>query len=106
METEAVLNNLEKSVKRTDSHLDKIAWKLDECEKEVIDITYDENKESESVLHLLETVTQVKQHYENLRKEISEVQELQKQVQDSLRDSTAQVQTRCRALRMKLIGYQ
>lgn len=57
-------------------------------------------------MHLLETVTQVKQHYENLRKEISEVQELQKQVQDSLRDSTMQVQTRCRALRMKLIGYQ
>lgn len=31
-------------VKRTDTHLDKIVWKLDECEKEVTEITYDENK--------------------------------------------------------------
>lgn len=37
----------------------------------------------ESIMHLLETVTQVKEHYEHLRKELSEVQTLQKQVQAS-----------------------
>jgi hypothetical protein len=57
-----------------------------------------------SVLKLLRSVNQVREEYENLRREISEVQQLQKQLTDTLRLQLRQVQGRFGTLRDKIIG--
>jgi hypothetical protein len=57
-----------------------------------------------SVLKLLRSVNQVREEYENLRREISEVQQLQKQLSDSLRLQLRQVQGTFGTLRDKIIG--
>jgi hypothetical protein len=46
----------------------------------------------------------VREEYENLRREISEVQQLQKQLSDSLRLQLRQVQGTFGTLRDKIIG--
>jgi hypothetical protein len=56
-----------------------------------------------SVLKLLRSVNQVREEYENLRREISEVQQLQKQLSDSLRLQLRQVQGTFGTLRDRII---
>jgi hypothetical protein len=56
------------------------------------------------MLNLLQSVEQVREEYENLRQEISEVQQLQKQLSDTLHLQLRQVQGTFGALRDKMIG--
>jgi hypothetical protein len=62
------------------------------------------NVQQVSVLKLLRSVKQVREEYENLRREISEVQQLQKQLSDSLHLQLRQVQGTFGTLRDKIIG--
>lgn len=57
-----------------------------------------------SVLSLLQSVTQVKEDYANLRRDLNEVQELQRQVQNTVRYKAMQVQQRYQALRNRIIS--
>ncbi|XP_069685632.1 uncharacterized protein [Periplaneta americana] len=101
---EAAVVQLEESVQKADKKLDVIAWKLDQYEKQVVHVDGSElATEQVSVLKLLRSVNQVREEYENLRREISEVQQLQKQLSDSLRLQLRQVQGTFGTLRDKII---
>ncbi|XP_069685634.1 uncharacterized protein [Periplaneta americana] len=100
---EAAVVQLEESVQKADKKLDVIAWKLDQYEKQVVHVDGSELATEVSVLKLLRSVNQVREEYENLRREISEVQQLQKQLSDSLRLQLRQVQGTFGTLRDKII---
>lgn len=59
-----------------------------------------------SVLRLLHSVHQVTKDYQNLRQEILEVQQLQKQLSDSLRAQLTQVHGHFNLLRNKIVGHK
>ena len=58
-----------------------------------------------SVLRLLRSVTQVKEEYQVLRQDIQEVQQLQKQLTESLRAQLVQVHGHFNILRNRIIGH-
>jgi predicted nucleic acid-binding Zn-ribbon protein len=101
---EAAVVRLEESVLKADKTLDTIAWKLDEYEKQVVHVDSNEHSTQVSVLKLLRSVQQVREEYESLRREISEVQQLQKQLSDTLHLQLQQVQGTFGTLRDKIIG--
>lgn len=100
MEMKAAAENLEKTVQNADNKLDLIAWKIEQYENELkwVDST------EVSILKLLRSVNQVKEEYENLRREISEVQQLQKQLSDSLRIQLKEVQGKMGSLKHKIVA--
>lgn len=55
------------------------------------------------MLGLLKSVTQVKEEYQSLRQDIHEVQQLQKQLSQSLRMQLKQVHSRYNLLRSKIV---
>ncbi|XP_077295939.1 uncharacterized protein LOC143918100 [Arctopsyche grandis] len=96
---EAAVVDLENSVKRTDERLDMMAWKIDTVERQISEP--DQNPET-SVMRLLKSVTEVRNDYQNLRREILEVQELQKQVGDRLKQQVQQVHGRFSSLKERI----
>lgn len=58
------------------------------------------------MLRLLRSVTQVKEEYQTLRQDILEVQQLQKQLSDSLKIQMNQVHGHFNILRNKLLGQK
>lgn len=96
---ESIIVHLEQSVQKADGKLDMIAWQIDAFEKEFI---IDPNSEI-SVLHLLRSVHQVTKDYQNLRQEILEVQQLQKQLSDSLKAQLCQMHGHFNLLRNKIV---
>lgn len=56
-------------------------------------------------MRLLRSVTQVKEEYEVLRQDIQEVQQLQKQLTDSLKAQLTQVHGHFNVLRNRIIGH-
>jgi len=101
---EAAVVRLEESVLKADKALGTIAWKLDEYEKKVVHVDGNEHATQVSVLKLLRSVQQVREEYESLRREISEVQQLQKQLSDTLHLQLRQVQGTFGTLRDRIIG--
>ncbi|XP_058789223.1 uncharacterized protein LOC131663126 [Phymastichus coffea] len=97
---ESAIMNLEQSVQKADGKLDMISWQIDAFEKEF----QDTESEPVSVLRLLRSVTQVKEEYEVLRQDIHEVQQLQKQLTDSLKAQLLQVHGHFNILRNKIVG--
>lgn len=85
-------------MKTADEKLDNLGMKVENIEKEM----YKEDTDIE-VFKLLQSVTEVKNDYQNLRKEIMEVQELQKQLTSSLRTQLKLVQGRFNYLRDKIV---
>lgn len=84
-------------VRNTDEKLDNLGVKVENIEKEM----FKEDADIE-VFKLLQSVTEVKNDYQNLRKEIMEVQELQKQLTCSLRQQLKLVQGRFNYLKDKI----
>ncbi|XP_012284964.1 uncharacterized protein LOC105702171 [Orussus abietinus] len=97
---ESTIVHLEESVQKADGKLDVLAWQIDAVEKELQD------SDKVSVLKLLHSVTQVKKEYQMLQQDISEVQQLQKQLSDSLRAQLSQVQGHFNILREKITGQK
>lgn len=64
-------------------HLDNVASRLTEVERTLQ--TGEEEVDNVCVMELLESVTGVKHEYENLQKDIKEVQQLQREMASSLR---------------------
>ncbi|XP_075218087.1 uncharacterized protein LOC142322882 [Lycorma delicatula] len=101
MNLEPAITHLEKTVMKADSRLDDISWKLDLFETEICHaVVADDAKVS--VMNLLDSVTQVKEEYEHLKREIIELQALQRVVRDTLRLKAMKVQQRMIALRTKI----
>lgn len=75
------------------------------CFKRYLFIQYFEILQAVSVLRLLRSVTQVKEEYEVLRQDIQEVQQLQKQLTDSLKSQLIQVHGHFNVLRNRIIGH-
>ncbi|XP_015593002.1 uncharacterized protein LOC107266737 [Cephus cinctus] len=96
---ESAIVHLEQSVQKADGKLDMIAWQIDSFEKE-----FQDPDNEISVLRLLRSVTQVKEEYQTLRQDILEVQQLQKQLSESLRAQLLQVQGHFNILRNKIVG--
>lgn len=85
-------------MKCADKKLDNLAITVDNIEK---DILSDHGAQVE-VNNLLKTVTDVKNDYQNLRQNILEVQDLQKQLSTSLQTQLQLLQLKCNLLREKL----
>ncbi|KAK4878422.1 hypothetical protein RN001_010928 [Aquatica leii] len=83
---EEAVGNLEKQMQKADEKLDSLTMQVIHVEHEILN---DDGTEVE-VNNLLKSVTDVKNDYQNLRKEVSEVQDLQKQVH-LIRKQTLQV---------------
>lgn len=64
------------------THLDTVALRLTEVEKTLL--FDDDVVDNVSVMEVLESVTEVKNEYQNLQKDIKEVQQLQKEMTASL----------------------
>lgn len=77
------LGDLEKCVDTAGTQLDSLALKLTDVEKN-LDENDMEGLET-GMMELLESVTEVKNEYQNLRKDLQEVQQLQKEMTCSLR---------------------
>ncbi|XP_043267104.1 uncharacterized protein [Venturia canescens] len=98
---DATIVNLEQSVKDADGKLGMITWRIDAFEKE-----FQDPDNEVSVLRLLRSVTQVKEEYQTLRQDILEVQQLQKQLSDSLKTQLTQVHGHFNILRNKILGQK
>lgn len=71
-----------KQVQCAGSHLDLVQTRLTQVEKTLL--FDDDLVDSVSVMEVLESVTEVKHEYQNLHKDIKEVQQLQKEMTASL----------------------
>lgn len=71
-----------KQVQCAGSHLDLVQTRLTQVEKTLL--FDDDVVDSVSVMEVLESVTEVKNEYKNLHKDIKEVQQLQKEMTASL----------------------
>ncbi|KXJ73778.1 uncharacterized protein LOC109404512 [Aedes albopictus] len=77
------LGDLEKCVDTAGTQLDSLALKITDVEKNLDD--NDMEGLETGMMELLESVTEVKNEYQNLRKDLQEVQQLQKEMTCSLR---------------------
>ncbi|XP_055644110.1 uncharacterized protein LOC129780153 [Toxorhynchites rutilus septentrionalis] len=77
------LGDLEKCVDTAGTQLDTLALKITDVER---NLDGNDMEELESgMMELLESVTEVKNEYQNLQKDLQEVQQLQKEMTCSLR---------------------
>ncbi|EAA09298.4 AGAP004293-PA [Anopheles gambiae str. PEST] len=95
------LCDLEKCVYTAGVQLDSLAVKLTDVERN-LDENELESIENESVMELLESVTEVKNEYQNLRKDLQEVQQLQKEMTNSLRYQLRNMTQTFRGLKKKI----
>ncbi|XP_058057647.1 uncharacterized protein LOC131208777 isoform X2 [Anopheles bellator] len=95
------LCNLEQCVDTAGTQLDSLAIKLVDVERN-LDENELESLENESVMELLESVTEVKNEYQNLRKDLQEVQQLQKEMTCSLRYQLRNMTQTFRVLKKKI----
>lgn len=85
-------------MKKTDQKLDDLATQVGHIETEIFS---EDNAEIE-VNNLLKSVNEVKNNYQNLRKEIVEVQDLQKQLSSSLQLQLKMMQAKFNTLKEKV----
>lgn len=81
-------------------HLDLVASHLMQVEKTLP--FHDEEVDSVSVMEVLESVTEVKNEYQNLHKDIKEVQQLQKEMTESLQNQLQSMRQTFRLLKKRL----
>jgi hypothetical protein len=77
-------------VQQADNKFDNINQKLTDFERNIGTVLTEEKPDgdgvdTECVMELLDTMTEVKNEYQNLRKDLQEVQQLQREMTDSLR---------------------
>ncbi|KAB0791337.1 hypothetical protein PPYR_03137 [Photinus pyralis] len=95
---EEAVDNIEKQMQKADERLDSLAVKVVNVER---DIFADDGTEV-AVNNLLKSVTDVKNDYQNLRKDIHEVQDLQKQLSNSLQSQLQLLQSKYNFLKEKI----
>ncbi|XP_037934690.1 uncharacterized protein LOC119669033 [Teleopsis dalmanni] len=78
------ITNLERSIANAGTQLYTVSHKLHEVERSLDETSLDEMDDI-CVMELLESMTEVKNEYQNLRRDIQEVQQLQRDVTTSIR---------------------
>lgn len=85
-------------MQKADQKLDSLAVQVGNIENNV----FSEDGAEVEVMSLLKSVHDVKSNYQNLRKDILEVQDLQKQLSSSLQTQLRLMQTKCDILKEKI----
>ncbi|XP_030568777.1 uncharacterized protein LOC115768353 [Drosophila novamexicana] len=99
------ISALEKSVANAGSQLYTMAHKLHAVERS-LDQTAMEQMDEMEVMELLESMTEVKNEYQNLRKDIQEVQQLQRDVSTSIRYQMTNMQQTFQMLKKRIATSQ
>ncbi|KAF2880466.1 hypothetical protein ILUMI_25714 [Ignelater luminosus] len=97
---EEAVGNLEKQMQQADKKLDNLTVKVINVEKDIL--CEDSECAEVEVNSLLKSVTDVKNDYQNLRKDILEVQDLQKQLSSSLQTQLQLLQIKYNFLKEKI----
>ncbi|KAJ8978790.1 hypothetical protein NQ317_015514 [Molorchus minor] len=95
---EQVMEDLENKMKKTDETMDTLALQVGNIESEI----FLGDGEQIEVTDLLRSVGDVKTSYQNLRKELMEVQDLQKQLSSTLHVQLQLMQAKFNKLKEKL----
>lgn len=85
-------------MKHTDARLDTLALQVGNIEHEI----FSDDGQKVEVHNLLKSVSEVKDNYQNLRKEILEVQDLQKQLSTTLNSQLRTMQAKFHLLKEKV----
>lgn len=85
-------------MKETDEKMGSLALQVGNIESEI----FSENGEQIEVNNLLKSVSEVKTNYQNLRKDLLEVQDLQKQLSSTLHMQLKLMQAKFNMLKEKL----
>ncbi|CAH0549287.1 unnamed protein product [Brassicogethes aeneus] len=93
-----VVEELETKMKKTDEHFESLATQVGDIEKDI----FSESGEEIQVNNLLKSVHKVKSNYQNLRQELLEVQDLQKQLSSSLHLQLKMMQLKFNILKEKV----
>lgn len=92
------VEDIENKMKQTDERMDTLAVQVGNIEHEI----FSEDGQEVEVKNLLRSVSEVKDNYQNLRKEIMEVQDLQKQLSSSLKVQLKMMQSKFNTLKEKI----
>lgn len=85
-------------MRQTDEKMGSLASQVGNLENEM----FSENQNNIEVNNLLQSVNKVKNNYQNLRKDLMEVQDLQKQLSHSLHVQLQVMQAKFNTLKQKL----
>ncbi|XP_055540971.1 uncharacterized protein LOC129727295 [Wyeomyia smithii] len=97
------LGDLEKCVDTAGTQLDSLALKITDVEKNLVESGDNDMPGLENgMMQLLQSVTEVKNEYQNLRKDLQEVQHLQKEMTCSLRHQLSMMNQAFYVLKKKI----
>lgn len=85
-------------MQKADEKLDSLAIQVGNIENNV----FSEDGAKVEVFSLLRSVNDVKENYQNLRKEILEVQDLQKELSNTLQTQLKAMQNKCHLLKERI----
>lgn len=85
-------------MQKADEKLDNLAVQVGNIENSV----FSEDGTQVEVFSLLKSVNEVKSNYQNLRKEILEVQDLQKELSSTLQTQLRVMQSKCHLLKERI----
>ncbi|CAK1590017.1 unnamed protein product [Parnassius mnemosyne] len=98
-EKEVTMEELDETVKCTDQQLDMMEWKMDNVEKQLAEPI---NNQEVCVMNLLKSVSEVRSDYQQLRRELMEVQALQRELSSRLRTQLRLVHCKFARLRQRI----
>ncbi|RVE49106.1 hypothetical protein evm_006227 [Chilo suppressalis] len=98
-EKEITFEDLEETVKQTDEQLNLMEWKMENVEKELVEPI---DAQDMCVMNLLKSVSEVRSDYMQLRRELVEVQALQRELSSRLRTQLRLVHGKFARLRQRL----
>ncbi|XP_045466969.1 uncharacterized protein LOC123675613 [Harmonia axyridis] len=96
---ERSMENIAERMKKTDEKMDVLAERVSNIKSDILS----EEGETVEVNNLLKSVNEVKENYQSLRKELMEVQDLQKQLSSSLQIQLRMMQSKFNTLKEKVI---
>lgn len=98
---ESSVDYLEQMVRKADTKLNDIVWRIELFEREVASEAINEKV---SVTELMDSVMKIKDEYEKLKPEMLEIKEIQKYLRDSLYYKVRLVHEKRKALQLKMKG--
>ncbi|VVC97499.1 unnamed protein product [Leptidea sinapis] len=95
---EITMEELDDTVKQTNEQLEMLDWKLDSGKELVVPI----NHQDVCLINLIKSVSEVRSDYQQLRRELIEVQALQRELSSRLRSQLRLVHSKFARLRQKI----
>ncbi|KAK9892406.1 hypothetical protein WA026_019856 [Henosepilachna vigintioctopunctata] len=96
---ERSMENITEKMKKTDEKMDTLAEQVCHIESDIFS-----EGETIQVNNLLQSVNEVKENYQSLRKELIEVQDLQKQLSSTLQSQLRIMQSKFNILKQKVVS--